>query len=602
VPASAALSQSSAATAAASVVGGSRASAYAAYQNVLKPALAVPIGWSGSIAGCNAGAPSAAAQEATRTAVNYYRDMAGLPLVAFDSALSAKAQQAALMMSANQKIDHYPPNTWTCYSQVGYDAAGKSNLALGYGAAGAGAVALYMDDRPDPTRPDGVVGHRRWILYPPQSIMGSGSTSDANALYVQGSQTAPASPPAWVEWPSSGYVPLQVEPGGHWSLGATNPGTDFSNAQVSVTKGGVSLPVTKRPLAPGYGNPTLVWDVNPGYGPVRADQAYNVSVTNIIQNGVAVSHQYTVTLFDGNIDADQAISFPVLAGRVYGDPASTAAATASSGLPVAFTSTTTAVCTTGGTNGATITLVGTGTCSIRADQPGDAIRNPAPPVSRSFTVAKKALTVRPADVVRPVGAPNPAFTATYSGFAYGQTFATSGIAGAPTCSTTATQASPAGTYPISCGVGTLTSANYSFSLVPGSLTVAHTYVPLSPARLVDTRAGATTVDGAFAGGGTLGSATSVNVTVTGRGGVPATGVGAVVLNVTATGPTASSFLSVWPAGEARPNASNLNVVAGQTVPNLVIAKVGANGQVSVYNHSGSTHLVVDVAGWFPQAG
>jgi len=131
------------------------------------------------------------------------------------------------------------------------------------------------------------------------------------------------------------------------------------------------------------------------------------------------------------------------------------------------------------------------------------------------------------------------------------------------------------------------------------LPVGGEYTPLSPARLVDTRAGATTTDGAFAGGGALGSASSLNVTVTGRGGVPATGVGAVVLNVTATGPTSTSYLSVWPAGEARPNASNLNVVAGQTVPNLVIAKVGANGQVSVYNNAGSTHVVVDVAGWFP---
>ena len=53
---------------------------------------------------------------------------------------------------------------------------------------------------------------------------------------------------------------------------------------------------------------------------------------------------------------------------------------------------------------------------------------------------------------------------------------------------------------------------------------------------------------------------------------------------------------------ARPNASNLNFVPGQTVPNLVIAKVGANGQVSGYLNAGSTHLAIDVAGWFPAGG
>ncbi len=42
-----------------------------------------------------------------------------------------------------------------------------------------------------------------------------------------------------------------------------------------------------------------------------------------------------------------------------------------------------------------------------------------------------------------------------------------------------------------------------------------------------------------------------------------------------------------------------NFVAGQTVPNLVVAKVGADGKVAVYNNTGSTHVVLDVVGWYP---
>lgn len=91
---------------------------------------------------------------------------------------------------------------------------------------------------------------------------------------------------------------------------------------------------------------------------------------------------------------------------------------------------------------------------------------------------------------------------------------------------------------------------------------------------------------------------TVGLAVTGRGGVPASGVSAVVLNVTVTEPTAGGFLTAWPAGEARPLASNLNFSPGQTVPNLVVVKVGVGGVVNLFNSSASTHMVADVAGWY----
>jgi hypothetical protein len=68
-----------------------------------------------------------------------------------------------------------------------------------------------------------------------------------------------------------------------------------------------------------------------------------------------------------------------------------------------------------------------------------------------------------------------------------------------------------------------------------------------------------------------------------------------------TDPTNPSFLSVFPKGEAIPNASNLNFVPGQTIPNMVIAKVGADGSISIRNGTGSTHVIVDIAGWYAQA-
>jgi hypothetical protein len=122
---------------------------------------------------------------------------------------------------------------------------------------------------------------------------------------------------------------------------------------------------------------------------------------------------------------------------------------------------------------------------------------------------------------------------------------------------------------------------------------------LTPARLLDTRSGLTTIDGRFAGGGALPAFGSADLTVLGRGGVPASGVGAVILNVTAINATAPGYVTVWPTGNLRPTASNLNFVAGQTIPNLVIAVVGTNGSVSLFNSAGNTDLAVDVVGWLP---
>jgi hypothetical protein len=83
-----------------------------------------------------------------------------------------------------------------------------------------------------------------------------------------------------------------------------------------------------------------------------------------------------------------------------------------------------------------------------------------------------------------------------------------------------------------------------------------------------------------------------------RLGVPSMGVSAVVVNVSVTNPTAPSYLTVFPAGQAMPTASNLNYVPGQTVPNLAAAKLGTGGQLSIFNAAGATDVIADVAGWF----
>lgn len=85
--------------------------------------------------------------------------------------------------------------------------------------------------------------------------------------------------------------------------------------------------------------------------------------------------------------------------------------------------------------------------------------------------------------------------------------------------------------------------------------------------------------------------------VAGRGDVPVTGVAAVVLNVTPVSPTATTFVSVYPPGSTRTTASSVNAAAGRTVANLVIAKLGTGGRITLFNSAGATHLLVDVTGW-----
>lgn len=122
-----------------------------------------------------------------------------------------------------------------------------------------------------------------------------------------------------------------------------------------------------------------------------------------------------------------------------------------------------------------------------------------------------------------------------------------------------------------------------------SVSVDGRYVPVFPNRLLDTRMQS---PGKLAAGG------SVRVQIAGRSGVPAAGASAVVLNVTATEATGAGYLQVLPTGQAAFGSfSNLNLVPGQTMPNLVVVPVGSDGSVTVFSERG-THVLVDVFGYF----
>jgi hypothetical protein len=121
------------------------------------------------------------------------------------------------------------------------------------------------------------------------------------------------------------------------------------------------------------------------------------------------------------------------------------------------------------------------------------------------------------------------------------------------------------------------------------------FTPIVPHRLMDTRSDPAYHVGTQYRFGPNG--TQDLVVAGGSSPVPADAT-AVVVNVTAVAPTDASDVDVWPTGRAQPNASNLNFTPGETVPNLVKVKVGANGKISLFNRNGSVDVIVDVVGYY----
>lgn len=136
---------------------------------------------------------------------------------------------------------------------------------------------------------------------------------------------------------------------------------------------------------------------------------------------------------------------------------------------------------------------------------------------------------------------------------------------------------------------TYTDGLYAFTVLPcppGNPPAGGQYHAVSPSRILDTRTGSP-----------LAGQEARRLVVAGSGGVPSTGVSAVVLNVTVTDTSAASYLTVYPSGAVRPTASNLNWTSAKTVANLVEVGLGSDGAVNLFNAAGSADVVVDVQGW-----
>lgn len=291
--------------------------------------------WSGNYETCDAGDSSETLAIATVRRVNFYRAMAGVPTgITLNDEYSAKAQHAALTMSATGRLSHTPDDSFACLTDTGREASANSNLYLG--RTGPRAIDGYIEDPGERNRD---VGHRNTILHPPTTeigvghVAGSDTVYPANALWVfdQGvfdDNPAIREPEGFVAWPPRGHVPPElIYP--RWSFGLA--GADFDNASVTMTTTGqdggksIDLDIVARLSLQGYvPSPIIVWEpvADPGSGDsgldvgdveygaaageranpgtLRFDAAYDTTfdivVDGVIVDGAEVSFSYSVTV------------------------------------------------------------------------------------------------------------------------------------------------------------------------------------------------------------------------------------------------------------------------------------------------------------------
>jgi hypothetical protein len=277
--------------------------------------------WTGDQATCNAGTTAAGYRNEVSRRINFFRAMAGVPAgIVFDDTFSLRDQDAALMMSANNQLNHYPPSTWLCYTANGADAADSSNLA--WGSAGPDAISGYMFDYGSNNYP---AGHRRWLLYPQTQTMGtgdveaSGTNATANATWVIDGHYGgprPGTRTNFVSWPPPGYAPYPiVYP--RWSF--SYPGANFSSSTVTMMSNGTNVPVRLETVTTLVADNTLVWvpdnlnanDSTVDWPRPPADKTYQVTVGNV--GGTSGTFTYAVTVFDPTVPGSDQV-LPVITG------------------------------------------------------------------------------------------------------------------------------------------------------------------------------------------------------------------------------------------------------------------------------------------------
>jgi hypothetical protein len=220
--------------------------------------------------------------------LNLYRFVADLPPVVTTPSLDAMSQACALMMYANRTISHTPPSSWKCYTALGAQGAGSSNIC---GGSAVQCMDIYMSDYGNET----TLGHRRWFISNNLGQVGIGGTPGGSCVNVFAGGGTGNKP--WISWPAPGIVPLEsIHFPGLPSVDSTgwlfqSYSMALSGATVSVKDNGVAAPVTQLELGGGYGGSNLSLSFKPMGWSTQANHVYTVVIT--LANGTQAA-QYEV--------------------------------------------------------------------------------------------------------------------------------------------------------------------------------------------------------------------------------------------------------------------------------------------------------------------
>ncbi|WP_343745913.1 MBG domain-containing protein [Chitinophaga sp.] len=314
----------------------------------------------------------------------------------------------------------------------------------------------------------------------------------------------------------SGDVTIAADQAGD---GNYNPAAQVTQT-FRVNKAVLTVTANNKTKAYKQPNPSLDYTITGFTGSDNASVVSGLAATSTLADINSPTGTYPINVSLGTLGAanydfrftagtltvtptGQQIDFTAITNKQYGDAPFALTASSDAGLPIAF------AVTAGPTtvNGNTLTITGTGTVTVTATQNGDANYNAATPVSQSFTITKAPLQVKADDKQRAFGVTNPALTYTITGFVYNDN--SSVVAGTPALSTTANTASTAGTYPVHITAGTLSAANYTFTLTDGTLTVG----PADQSISFPALSGKTYGDAAFTLNATASSTLPVSYTV-----------------------------------------------------------------------------------------
>jgi MBG domain (YGX type) len=289
--------------------------------------------------------------------------------------------------------------------------------------------------------------------------------------------------------------------------------------------------------------------------------------------------------------AGQAITFPALSDKTWGDQDVNLGATANSGLPVSYTAQGNCQLVNG-----KVHITGAGSCTVTANQGGDQRYSSAPPVSRTFQINPAQLTVKAADKSKTYGDANPSFTYGVTGFVNGDTLS-SATSGAASCSSNAGQGSGAGNYGISCSQGALqVSPNYNVQFADGTLTVNKAQLTVKADDKSKTYGGSnpnfTYGISGFLNGDTQASATNGSASCSSNGGQ---GAGTYAINCGQGSLAASNYSFNYSPGTLTVGKAQLTVKAndqsknyGDSNPNFTYGVNGlVNGDTQASATSGS---------------